>query len=265
MHTMALPGAVSAAADADDALLVFCLSPTHQKDLVDAAMALGVMAPHSSPGQLFPAPAGTSQALSVQEWRTHHPSDFLRTCNALVAAQNPPDQPAAPGPMENALANTLLLVAGALLSALAGAWANSSTRGREAAASVRAALDGATRAVEDYLNARATAAGEPGKLGDQVQARLADLRARIDPLLARRRYRRTAQAITRLLTGQALGETLTRGWLGAGSDVIERRQEEVRAQLTALVRLGNALALALETPHRMHLSLSVLTRKAGQP
>lgn len=244
-----------------DGLAVFCLSPTHRSDLVDAATILGLVKPGSASAQVTVTASG--QTLALQAWRAQHPTDFQRACTALAAAQKPADQLHQSALLDSVGTTLLPLVAGALITALAGEWVGSSSRGREAAIGIRTTTDAASRAVEDYLAVWFGGGGDEDQLATAVQSRFDDIRAKLDPLLVRRRYRHAAQAVLTLLREAPLGDELTRGWRRPVDH--ETRRDGIEERLRALAQLSNTLALALESPHRPHPSLRSLTRKAVGP
>jgi hypothetical protein len=245
----------------DDGLTVFCLASAHRADLVEAGTVLGTLRHGSTSDQVLPA--SSARPVSLSAWHQEFPADFQRTCTALAAAQKPVDQLGQSGALESAAGALLPLVAGALITALAGEWVSSAARGREAALGLRAALDAAQRAVSDYLGVWSGGNGDPEQLGAVAEARLADFRSRLDPLIVRRRHARAAAALRELTLQAPLGTALTRGWR-AQPDV-EARRREVLEHLREVGELGNSLALALETPHRPHLLLHALLRKAPVP
>jgi hypothetical protein len=129
-----------------DARDVFCLQPSEQGALADAAVSLGVARPGSTKNEILAGDAG----VSVFDWRDQHNDDFVRACDALAAVRG---KAAAAGTSVGGVVLSLLTIV--LTSALTFAGTrrqNRSTRGQADAGELRTAVSAYSSAANEYLD-----------------------------------------------------------------------------------------------------------------
>lgn len=128
----------------DDSLLVYCLSPVHRTELLEAAAALGVARRDNAGTYVLP----DNTPLDPATWPKNHRDDFVRTCKALFAAQRTPESG-----LSASLLPFLTALVGAVLAFLAASWRDRVARGHALADGLRSAFNGYSQAVDTYLGA----------------------------------------------------------------------------------------------------------------
>jgi hypothetical protein len=261
---VAAPGlAAPAVGDSD---IVFCLSADQRPHLVEAAVSLGLARSAGRPDQLDVPARGV---LTIDDWSRDRGEDFRRACRALVDASRtllPAPGGAGTGPLAATLLVLLPVFAGVLLtggvSALGSWWRNAAARRAAMAAALRSSMGAFSQAVETYLDAWLTQAGDPTAAAAPLAGlRSASLAAARQVVAAYPRWRlpRELQAAA---SADGFGAALTAGWQSGGNPHKRRldRVARVRADLRALETTAERLARALERPG-IHADLGSTRRK----
>ncbi|MBB6399444.1 hypothetical protein BKA00_006358 [Actinomadura coerulea] len=247
----AAPASAAAGDTADDARLVHCLSPAHQTELVNAAVALGLGERAAARTHIKVA----GKATPLDAWRKQKPEAFDRACKALYEASK---EGGSSGGGSGALSLSELVkillaaAAGAVLTMLAGDWRSARDTGMLRADELRRAARQYGSAASEYAQAWVSYSAGPlpsdeavGKAGAELDAQLRRYE------LLRKRWRAPTRLRTTLATAP-LGDALGSGWGGTSSQDRASRSQDIDTAL-AEVRDGcEVLALALERPGRLH-------------
>lgn len=240
-----------------DAQRVYCLSPAHRDELVEAAVTLGLARRTASPGRpdgLAPPAGPDTTSRTPEEWRHARPADFDRACAALVASAGiTVTEPGGSGSrgVSGTLTALIPVVAGAVL-----AWAAGELRARGATASLTAgsmhtAATAYVRACHNRLRHWQRRPPGPTPPDDEVRDRKSDLDAEI---------RRVAgghpgwRALTPLRAelDEITDRVLSGDWPNLTPDERDRAAGELRHRLDTFTEHAQRLTRALEHPWRRH-------------
>ncbi|MFI0406039.1 hypothetical protein [Actinomadura sp. 3N508] len=245
------PAAAATTDTAEDARLVYCLDPTHQVELVNAAVTLGVGGRATARTHVTVA----GKAMSLDTWRKQNPKAFDRVCNALyeASARGGSSGGGSGGLSVSELLKILLAaLVGAGLTMFVGDWRSARDTGMLRADGLRRAVREYSSAASEY--AQAWAAYSAGPLPSD--AAVARTRAELDAQL--RRYellRKKWRVPTKLrieLATAPLGDALSGGWGGTSPGDRAARGLTIDRALGVLRDGCEELALALERPGRPH-------------
>jgi type II secretory pathway pseudopilin PulG len=141
---------LSVSRETRDARDVFCLQPSEQGALADAAMALDVADKGSSVTGIV---IGNS-SVSLLDWRDDHRDDFNRTCDALSAVRGKPATQS--GGVDSVVLSILGIVLTAALSYAVNRSQQKATRGQTDASELRTAVTAYSDAANQFLDSRVT-------------------------------------------------------------------------------------------------------------
>jgi hypothetical protein len=226
--------------------MVYCLAPAQQGNLVRAAVELVPAHESAKPDHLVVG----GHDLSVDQWRQQYGSQFDRVCDAVMAAQRPvvattAGTSASGSDLLSKVEAVVLLVAGALVTLLAGGVQNAGTRRRLQAARLRTTTDNFDAACNAYLNDLIDTGVAP--VVQNIRDRRQELRAALHETDAL--YPRYGDKIKSLLTllGAALGDdSIQRGWELDDPPKRPDRAAGVRVELATLVTDMDVVSKGLE-------------------
>jgi hypothetical protein len=225
---------------------VYCLSADQRPRLKDAAVTLGLAQPDRVADQLIVA----GRRLSLADWRTQRPSDFNRTCTALMAQRSPTASSAS---WATGLIATINVLVGALIGFWTARWRDIGLRSEQQGRMLYqagVAFDAAARA---YLRERQkTGPNMPSDMA--VHDRRAELAAELRRVQALRPQWTIPKQLLSVLN-DSLGDGLTQEW--ERQDVAGRsaRAENLSAELNELADSIATVAHALERPFHRNLSM----------
>jgi hypothetical protein len=231
----------------DDAVRVFCLSPAERPRLVDAAVALGLAQPGSTPDRLT---AG-GQERTVEDWRASNRPDFDRGCRALIAArqhENGARSESGSGLLTSLLPALLTGAVGWFFSAqlaTAGARRVQADGLRAATRAFVSASEGAIRQLEQVR------AGLPPD-DDEVHARRSELAAALDRVGSSHRWWRRPATLSSSMYGTTFGPTMTQDWFPLSATEKVAKAAQLRSELGRLSAAAEEVAQALQSsvlPH----------------
>jgi hypothetical protein len=238
-----------------DARLVYCLSPEHRQDLVEAAVILGAGRPAPVPDQLVVA----GEQTTIEKWRATRPDDFDRACEALTATVLPsaggaPVSPdAAGGGTDSMTAILLPVVVGALLAWFAAEWRANAVTARLEADNLVTAVRGYARAGNAHARGWvAQATGSPRPDDGPVWERHDEVDAQFRRCGLRHRQWRAPGALRTELTRLTELTLRTRppGWTDLSPDRRVVHADELGARLAAFEVHAERVAEAMEHPWR---------------
>ncbi|HEX6353068.1 hypothetical protein [Actinophytocola sp.] len=219
-----------------DARDVFCLQPSEQGALADAAVSLGVARQGSTKNRVLVG----DDAVSVFDWRDEHNDDFVRACDALAAMRGK----SATGTSVNSIVLPLLTVV--LTSALTFASTrrqNRTTRGQADAGELRTAVAAYSSAANEYLDSVVSLPSGPAT---EMEAAREVLVGRLGAVVEREPDWLAVRDVVDLLRHGELGPVLDselRDIKAAGPR--GRRIAETRARIREVSTIGFLVADAL--------------------
>lgn len=245
------------ASRARDARLVHCLGSERRAELVQAAIILDVADPATAPDHLVVK----GERLTLDAWRSKHPRDFERACDALIAAGasdggSSPDGGDAGGgstSLGSLVAVLLPVVVGAVLAWLSAEWRAKAVTARLEADNLRSAVRGYVRACNAHARAwvgQSAASSRPDDAAvwerhDEADAQL----RRCATMHARWRMPRSLRTEMGRLTETALREE-QQGWTDLGADERAAHARMLAARLTWFESQTESVADAMEHPWR---------------
>jgi hypothetical protein len=249
--------AVITSGDVRDARTVFCLQPDQRAALADAAVALGVAEDGSSADGVLV----DDVRIDLVQWRLAREDDFNRTCAALSAVRN---VPATVGSQAATIVVSVVLAV--LTSALAFVstyWRDrmirSQTDGDALRTSVKAYDEAANAYLDGFVSFPSTASPAA------MDAARGELAGRLHGV---RRGYPAWRAVGDVLEWLDNGELRSAGReLDQTKDTTSRiaRIEELKAQVTRVVEIGNLAANALIDPTKKDSALELpLNGMSGQ-
>jgi hypothetical protein len=247
---LVFPGysARAAAGDDDDSSLVLCLSAAERGHLVDAAAALGL----GRRGSTVDTLTDGGRDLTLEDWRSAHPTSFTRSCAALVKAKQLTltGSTGGGGGSGTVLLGLLSVVVGGLLGGFLTWRRDVGVRQRERAALLRDSAAAFTDAVAEYVRAWGDSAGRPSDR--ELRASRADLAAQLRWMAALHPRWTSPGRLRDLLSTGDLGPSLSRDWEGRGGTEHTTRAERIEAELDRLRDSVDRMADAVEHPLERH-------------
>ncbi|GAB3139382.1 hypothetical protein GCM10027290_08480 [Micromonospora sonneratiae] len=236
------PSPAHADGPADDAAVVFCLSRAERPRLVDAAVALGLATPGSTPERL----TAHGEERDVEGWRRDRRADFDRACRALVAARQ--HETGTAGEKSSGFLTLLLpaLISGAVGWFFSAQLATAGTR-RVQADALRAAIRAFVNASEGFVRQQQeTRAGLPPD-DEEVHTRRAELAAGLDQVASAKRWWRLPERLSEDLYGDTLGPRMTQDWFPLTSAEKDARAAVLRASLGRFSAEAEQVAQAVQS------------------
>lgn len=236
---------------------VFCLQTGEQDALADAAVALGLAQPGSTPDNLLLAgdTAGDTadDTVTVHDWRRDHNADFVRACDALSSVRGKAT------PSGGGLGGVVLpVVTLVLTSALTYATTRRQRRsdqGENDAVALRGAVDDYTRAATEFLDSRVSFPADlPPAAMDAARDALV---GRLNGIAARRPDWIAVRDVVTLLRDGELGTSLDAG-LRAHRDATTRLRAigDLRARVAHVSDTGYLVADAIAEHGSVHRRLT---------
>lgn len=235
-----------------DTRLVYCLADAREQAMTEAAVDLGLAERSDRRGRVRVREQGQPVDLSLAAWRRDYPSQFERTCSALLAADS------ASGGRATGTAHTTTLtfaqvlnvllptMLGAVLALASSQWGARRERARASASVLRTQAQLVRRAATEYTRAwLQTATGTPS--ADTLHGRLDELESKLNEVQSVRSQWNFVKQLTDKLSDDLFTTEPVSGW---PSVIAERQQKsaEVNALFKNLEADVNIIADAIENP-----------------
>jgi hypothetical protein len=233
---------LSSHAASRDASTVYCLLPEHRGDLVRAAVSLSVAAPGSTTGDVRTG----GRHLTLDRWRAADGADFQRACGALASAQSAGTGSSGGTSEASAILGVLLpVIAGALLTMLAGDFRQASDRRWSQADELRTSWQALAAVITAYAEERRTAHAGGVQPPTEVNDRRREFLANLRKVNARHRGSPTINDLRTELTSGSLGPGFADSWGGSTPEERSSYAEKVKRDVAAAGESAEAVAQAL--------------------
>ncbi len=238
-----------------DAMLVYCLQPDHQGNLVNAAVSLGLASSGSTTGDMLVA----GRRLTLAEWRTTDDDAFQRACDALATASLPTQPGNETTGTPEILAILLPVIAGSLLTMAADDFKQASDRRWAQVDELRADWKTFEQAALKYAELRREARPTGVPPSTQLDESRRNLASSLRKIHSHRRKSPTIRSLQDTLAVGNLGPDLEAGW-GGGDDqasMTKRRDraEQIKAYLdtadSSLEKVASALERRVWLPSKL--------------
>lgn len=241
--------AVVVSEDTRDARDVFCLQADERDALADAAVALGLARPDSTPERLLV----DDGPVTAYEWRGEHNEDFVRACDALSSVRG--KATATGGGATGFVAPLLTVVLTSALTYATTRRQNRTTRGEADADELRAAVTAYVNATNEFLDTRIPyPADDPTTAMDAAREAVI---GRLNGIAERKPAWVAVRSVVALLREGELGASMDQE-LGDMADATARmrRLTELRARVTEVSVIGYLVADALAEHGRVDRRLT---------